>query len=81
MNISLDPSKPNISTTSATSRQISITWTINEIAYIQSFDIFKNNTFVKNINTSNPNDTTFYYNYTAGILPFRKQVKFHHLYF
>lgn len=73
MNVYLDPPKPNITEQGKTSRWIYTTWSISEISYIQSFDIFKNDTFIKNFNKSDfsPDATNFSYNYTEDIAPFQ----------
>jgi hypothetical protein len=78
MNVYLDPPQPNMSVRHITSRGIFTTWTIDEISYIQSFDIFENGTAIDNLNKSNfsSNDTQFFYNYTKNIEPARRQVKF-----
>ncbi len=75
MNISLDPPEPTINEIRKGSRWIFINWTINETAYIQSFDVFKNDILIKNLIKSNLS-----YNYTENIEPARKYIKFNCLY-
>jgi hypothetical protein len=75
MNISLDPPEPTINAGGKGSRWIFTTWTINEPAYIQSFDVFKDGTPIKSLSKSN-----FSYNYTEEIVPARMYIKFNRLY-
>ena len=78
LNIFIDPPKPNIGLIGNGSRWINITWEIVEVAYIESFDIFINNTRLETLNNANfsVNQTRFFRNYTEadGITPFKRQV-------
>ncbi|CAF1139955.1 unnamed protein product [Adineta steineri] len=69
-NFSIFPSKPNISDHKQGSRWISINWTISEVTYIQSFNIFSN-TSMENFSDFPSDEKSFSYNFTTEIKPFR----------
>jgi hypothetical protein len=77
MNICIAPPKPSITKSETGSRSINITWKIDEIAYIQSFDIYVNNISVGNISVPSDliNKTEFSFHIT-DVLPFRRHVDF-----
>jgi len=81
-NVCLVPPKPNINRTEEGSEWIFIKWTIDEIAYIDSFDIFSDSSFLGNLSKQNftLNETSFSYNCTEDIEPFSQQVKFNYSY-
>lgn len=82
MNVYLVPPTPNLNIADKGSRWIFTDWTIDEIAYIKSFDIFNGNFSLGNLNRQNfsSNETRFSYNCTKDIEPFRQQVKFNYSY-
>jgi hypothetical protein len=73
MNVNLVPPTPKLNEKGKSSGWISVTWTINEITNIQSFDIYRNGSIIANLNKLNfsSSDTIFSYNYT-NLEPFHE---------